>query len=221
MRLILCRHGNTFNPGDKVVMVGKQTDLPLVEKGRAQAVAVAGWLRAKNILPSAVYASELSRSREFAQIVMDTRDMQGSPVVSPLLNELDFGRWEGKSDHEICSEEGQVAMDNWQRHGEWPASAEWPHGERHVQQECKSFLAKLVSTYRENDVVVAVSHGGRLRQFLAIVDNAAYQQACAAGSLRDWKVATGHVCTLDYKNGSWQIAAWNTDPQLGGAARVA
>ncbi len=29
MLLLLARHGNTFNKGDKVVWVGAQTDLPL------------------------------------------------------------------------------------------------------------------------------------------------------------------------------------------------
>ena len=39
MDILFARHGNTFGPGDKVVWVGRETDLPLVEKGLAQAEA--------------------------------------------------------------------------------------------------------------------------------------------------------------------------------------
>ena len=38
--LIIARHGNTFDKGDIPTRVGARTDLPLVEKGRAQAKAL-------------------------------------------------------------------------------------------------------------------------------------------------------------------------------------
>ena len=40
MLLLLARHGNTFNKGDKIVWVGARTDLPLTAKGREQALAL-------------------------------------------------------------------------------------------------------------------------------------------------------------------------------------
>ena len=40
MLLLLARHGNTFDKGDKVVWVGARTDLPLTAKGREQARAL-------------------------------------------------------------------------------------------------------------------------------------------------------------------------------------
>ena len=40
MLLLLARHGNTFEPSDKVVWVGARTDLPLTSMGREQAAAL-------------------------------------------------------------------------------------------------------------------------------------------------------------------------------------
>ena len=36
-RLIIARHGNTFDAGDIPTRVGRRTDLPLVASGEAQA----------------------------------------------------------------------------------------------------------------------------------------------------------------------------------------
>ena len=44
-KILLARHGNTFGPGDRIVWVGAQEDLPLVEKGEEQARALGNALR--------------------------------------------------------------------------------------------------------------------------------------------------------------------------------
>ena len=43
--VILCRHGNTFNAGEKVFMVGAQEDLPLTEHGCRQATQLGEAIR--------------------------------------------------------------------------------------------------------------------------------------------------------------------------------
>jgi probable phosphoglycerate mutase len=43
-RLILIRHGNTFEAGQKAVWVGARSDLPLTMAGEAQAHAAAQYV---------------------------------------------------------------------------------------------------------------------------------------------------------------------------------
>ena len=68
-QLLFARHGNTFGPGDKVVWVGRETDLPLVDKGLEQAAAAADALKRKGLIPDAIYCASLQRTRRFATIV--------------------------------------------------------------------------------------------------------------------------------------------------------
>jgi len=40
-RIVICRHGNTFDKGEIVTRVGARTDLPLSTSGRTQAKILA------------------------------------------------------------------------------------------------------------------------------------------------------------------------------------
>lgn len=48
-RLIIVRHGNTFDKGDVVTRVGGRTDIPLSVSGRAQAESLAGHFSATSL----------------------------------------------------------------------------------------------------------------------------------------------------------------------------
>ncbi len=43
-KLIIIRHGNTFNPDQTPLRVGAGTDIPLVTSGREQAKNIGLWL---------------------------------------------------------------------------------------------------------------------------------------------------------------------------------
>ena len=67
------------------------TDRPLNAYGREQAEALAGRLAREDV--AAIYASDLARARETAEIV---GERLGLPVVlDPDLREKDWGTWEG------------------------------------------------------------------------------------------------------------------------------
>src|ERR1700753_2818491 len=96
-RLILARHGNTFNPEDVPVWVGARSDLPLVAKGLAQAAALAEALRKAEIVPAAMIAGPLQRTRRTAEIVAETLKIPAHAIrIDPRLREIDYGAWEGK-----------------------------------------------------------------------------------------------------------------------------
>ncbi len=71
MLLLLARHGNTFNKGDKVVWVGARTDLPLTAKGREQAQALGQALVPFAPQIKRVISGPLLRTREHAAIICE------------------------------------------------------------------------------------------------------------------------------------------------------
>ena len=82
MLLLLARHGNTFNKGDKVVWVGARTDLPLTAKGREQALALGQALAPFAPRIKRVISGPLLRTREHAGILGDALKAP-SPQPSP------------------------------------------------------------------------------------------------------------------------------------------
>jgi 2,3-bisphosphoglycerate-dependent phosphoglycerate mutase len=87
--LLLVRHGETdWNAEGRLQ---GQTDRPLSEYGRRQARKLAEELAGDPL--DAIYASDLARARETAEIV---GERIGLPVVlDPELREKDWGSWEG------------------------------------------------------------------------------------------------------------------------------
>ena len=81
MKLILCRHGNTFGPDDTPVWTGSSNDLPLVEKGLEQARLMGEWLKKNNITPTTIYAGHLIRVKKFADIIHKAG--YASPIRKP------------------------------------------------------------------------------------------------------------------------------------------
>ena len=82
MLLLLARHGNTFNKGDKVVWVGARTDLPLTAKGREQAQALGQALVPFAPQIKRVISGPLLRTREHAAILCEALKTP-SPQPSP------------------------------------------------------------------------------------------------------------------------------------------
>ncbi|MBI3326952.1 MAG: histidine phosphatase family protein [Nitrospinae bacterium] len=86
--VLLVRHGETKETAERRFPGG---DLPLTDRGRAQAVALAGALRGTAI--DAAFASESQRARETAEILCAGREL--SLQVLPTLGEMRFGRLGG------------------------------------------------------------------------------------------------------------------------------
>jgi probable phosphoglycerate mutase len=87
--LILVRHGETdWNAAGRLQ---GHTDRPLSDYGREQARRLAGEVSGEQF--DAIYASDLARARETAEIVAEQLHL---PVVlDPDLREKDWGTWEG------------------------------------------------------------------------------------------------------------------------------
>ena len=111
MLLLLARHGNTFNKGDKVVWVGARTDLPLTAKGREQAQALGQALAPFAPRIERVISGPLLRTREHAGIATDVAGEKAAIEIDQRLREIDYGLWEAKSSEEIQAMDGGAELD--------------------------------------------------------------------------------------------------------------
>ncbi len=109
MLLLLARHGNTFEAGDKVVWVGARTDLPLTARGRDQAAALATGLQPFGPRIGRIIAGPLKRTREHADITARGLQLEAPVSIDERLREIDYGLWEGKSTGEIEALGGAAA----------------------------------------------------------------------------------------------------------------
>jgi broad specificity phosphatase PhoE len=144
--LLLVRHGETdWNAAGRLQ---GQTDRPLNAYGREQSKALAERLAADDGDIAAIYASDLARARETAEII---GKRLGLPVVlDPDLREKDWGTWEG-----LTSEE-RLAV-------ELEGESTEAHRERTVRA-----VERIVERHPGQQVVV-VTHGGSLRRIQAAV----------------------------------------------------
>jgi probable phosphoglycerate mutase len=200
-RLILARHGNTFNPQDEPVWVGAHSDMPLVDKGLAQARVLGEALQKQKIIPDALVTGPLQRTRQTATIVAEILKIPASDIrIDPRLTEIDYGTWEGKSTAAIIAAGDDAELAAWNKNSIFPTGLGWKPSEAQIIADIGSLLAEA-----EEGTSLIVSSNGILRFFAGLAAN--------AHDFPDRKVATGHVCTMTCGEGRiWRIAQWNLSP---------
>jgi probable phosphoglycerate mutase len=166
-RLLLLRHGET-----EYTQRGRYSgrgDVPLSDRGLAQAGAAARRVAGLVSSVAAVVSSPLSRCTSMAGIIAG--GLGGVPlVVEPDLIECDFGEWEGRTFAEV-RERWPAELDAWLAS---PAVAP-PGGESFVEVTTRvnRAMAKLLASY-PGETVVVVSHVSpvkiALRDALAATD---------------------------------------------------
>src|SRR4051812_6458627 len=103
MEILLARHGNTFAPQEPSVWAGSANDLPLVEKGVAQAEKLAAVLKAQNLPLSAVYCGPLQRTSHYASLIVRRLQLPFQPLVDSRINEIDYGSWTGLTNEQVIA----------------------------------------------------------------------------------------------------------------------
>jgi len=200
--LLFARHGNTFGPGDKVVWVGRETDLPLVETGLQQAAAAAQALKRKNRIPDVIYCASLQRTRRFAEIVADALGLC-APLVDGRLDELDYGAWAGRSTDEILAADPGLAaaMEAWNSADLWPEQAGWVSQRDTVMAALDDFAGDRLLQGRHQRPLV-VSSNGTLRFLPRLLLEKTAQ-------LPSFKMRTGHLGLISRRNGATQLGTWD------------
>ncbi len=203
MLLILARHGNTFGPGDKVVWVGARTDLPLVEKGRAQATDLGLALARNGISPDLVVTGPLRRTRETAAIAAEIIKYDAERIrVDQRLIEIDYGVWEGRSSEEIRNDYGAASFQAWEDDGVWPPDAGWVPSKPEMTARIDGFVDDLLASVDGDRIVLVISSNGLFR---ALGKWAGLAPAQA-------KMATGHIALAKLSQDSVDILVWNQAP---------
>jgi broad specificity phosphatase PhoE len=165
--LILVRHGETDWNRD-----GRwqgHADAPLNEHGREQGRALADELAGEEV--AAVYASDLARARETAEIIAVRL---GRPVsVDRRLREVDVGGWSGLTTDEIEARFPDEVV-RWR--------AEDPHhtfdgGESYsaMGERVVAALEEIAAEHPDGHVLI-VLHGGPIRAVLAHSAGISYEE---------------------------------------------
>lgn len=187
MELLILRHGATEG-NVRHRYVGRGTDEPLSDTGRAQCVAV-------GTLPQVqkVYTSPMLRARQTAALCFPQAEL----VAVPGLEEFDFGVFEGRSAHEMEHDAAYRSwVDGWCR-GRCPGGEDRAEFVRRTASALSGLLAGAARQGERRVVVVA--HGGTIMAAL---------NAFADGSDLDddyygWGVGCceGYVCEVTWPNG--------------------
>lgn len=156
-KVYLIRHGEVaWNAANAYV---GSTDIPLNETGRAQAALLAKRLERDDI--SAIYASDLSRARETAEIAAERLGL--SVMIIPALQELDYGEWEGMPEVELPKRYPEL-FEAWKAD---PAKVSTPGGETFAQLRDRAYPAFCrIAEEHPNENVVIVAHKSTNRALL-------------------------------------------------------
>jgi broad specificity phosphatase PhoE len=165
MKLLLIRHGQSV--ANTEGRLQGQLDSPLTELGRNQARALARRLAREEWSISVVYASDLSRTAETAEILAG--DMGAPVVLDERLREHDIGPLTGIVWREIES----LYPDIWHS---LHYDAEWTdipgtEGYEALRSRLAAMLADIQARHGEDETVMVVSHGGSLSMFLVEILN--------------------------------------------------
>lgn len=167
--LLLVRHGETdWNAQGRLQ---GQTDRPLSDYGRRQARQLGDQLESEKL--EAIYASDLARARETAEIV---GERLGLPIeLDPDLREKDWGTWEGLT----AVERDRV---------EFVGESTEAHQDRILRA-----LRRISERHPGDGHVLVVTHGGSMRRVqtasmgmaLPVVENCGrWLCACENGRFR-------------------------------------
>jgi broad specificity phosphatase PhoE len=189
IRLILMRHGNTFEEGEIPTQVGARTDPSLTDHGLWQAKQMVKYLTFEGISPDIVYAGKLKRQTQSAQVIAEYFGLKFKDA--PALTEIDYGLWEGLSSEMIAAKWPREYAD-WNDLAKWQSHIFQGSYEEHLQN-IEKWLRSLRKSC-EGKTVVAITSNGLLRFF------------------KNEKVKTGHFCEIHLSQNGLKICSWNQTP---------
>jgi broad specificity phosphatase PhoE len=157
--LIFIRHGETeWNRSGRWQ---GHADVPLSDEGREQAQRLAARLKREGPTFDGLYASDLGRALETAQIVAQELGLEVHPLVE--LREIHVGAWSGLTSDEIRTR----FPEEWEQAERGRDFRRGGHGESLADFRARIVHAveRLVETHPDQRLLVA-THGGAVRAVL-------------------------------------------------------
>lgn len=156
--IIIIRHGET--EWNQTGRFQGHSDVPLSKTGRAQAETLGQNLAIDYV--DAIYASDLIRAMETAAPLAARFGLTVTP--DPLLRELNFGAWEGRSFSDVNAENPNAMKQFYND----PECADIPDSEPFpdFQKRVAGRVREIAELHRGKRIVI-VSHGASIRILLA------------------------------------------------------
>jgi 2,3-bisphosphoglycerate-dependent phosphoglycerate mutase len=202
-RILIIRHGNTFNADEPARRVGRKTDIPLVQSGLDQANALGNYIQSHALIPDYICASELIRAQQTAQGMIESAGLGLTIHTDKTFNEIDHGVDENKTDADIIARIGKKALDDWADYGVVPDG--WDVDPRAVQSNWIDFANDCLEN-RNGQVTCVVSSGGIIR----------FAPVLTGGDLPDGqtpKVKTASMGSFTHDGHAWICDFWNKRPE--------
>jgi broad specificity phosphatase PhoE/CTP:molybdopterin cytidylyltransferase MocA len=203
-RLFLIRHGETRQHREKIFL--GQTDVPLSDRGREQAAEAAAELIDLDLSADRIYASDLSRAAETAEIIREVlaRNEKASgnarakiPVIpEPRLREMSLGEWDGRFISEIRE---QYPEEYEKRGADLPTYKFGNDSENYfdLQYRAMKGLRSILERERiagDSRDIVIVSHTGVINVLLSNLRRTKLEDEIKN------RLPNGGVCMIDYSN---------------------
>lgn len=201
LTLLIARHGNTFDPGDTILRVGKQTDLPLSNSGREQAKKLSVFLNEKYLKIDNVFVSSLKRTQETASIALPNISFK----IKSIFDEIDYGIDDGKPESEVIERVGVDALKQWEERGIPPSG--WLVNPEKIIKDWQDFSRKCVEQYPSGTTILVVTSNGIARFAPTMtIDFETFKQSHSI------KMRTGSISALKYIDGVWRVEYWDARP---------
>ena len=199
MRLTILRHGETdWNASQRIQ---GQQDVPLNERGLAQAQAAAAYLQTQDF--DALYSSDLRRAVDSALPV--SRALNVSIQTDKNLREWKLGILEGLLRTEAAEQHPQV----YQIYNQQQPDGLIPQGEtiRERYQRSTQAIEALCAKHPEQQVLL-VTHGGILDNWYRYVNQIPLEAP------RDWVLNNAGISQFEKHQGQWSMLTWSETGHL-------
>lgn len=170
--LVLLRHGESqWNLENRFT---GWVDVPLTEKGIAEARAAGGHLR--DVRFDVVYTSLLQRANETLRLVLEETGQTGLvPVRDAALNERHYGDLQGLNKADTAAKYGAEQVHQWRRSYDIPP----PGGESLADTAARTipfFEQHIVPDLKAGRNVLVAAHGNSLRAIVMHIEGLTREQ---------------------------------------------
>jgi probable phosphoglycerate mutase len=203
-KVLIVRHGNTFDKGDVVTRVGKHTNLPLSSSGKKQAKHLGHYLAQHHGDLAAVFTSSLLRTQQTAEIALKAAQLDLPTQASGDFDEIDYGPDENKPEAEVVARVGAAAIQAWETQGTPPA--DWKVNPEGLKQTWRDFFEKVCLDYAGKTIMVVTSNGIARFAPYCLKDFDQWQ------TTHQFKMRTGALSLFSHQEGVWQCEHWNLRP---------
>ena len=203
-KLIIARHGNTFEKGETPTRVGARTDLPLTQTGREQGQRIGDYLTENDLIPDVIFTSSLQRTIETAYMAMKQTGKTVNMQKLSMFDEVDYGPDENKTEEDVIARIGEQAIKDWDDHAIVPDG--WRVHPEDIRNDWLQFGLDIVNQLENKTTLVVTSNGiARFAPHLTRdFDNFKKNNKI--------KLSTGALAYLEHDGEKWRIKEWNVRP---------